>query len=139
MERRPRKGFSRLDRKKSSESATQQYKVADIDPHNYDVFETRHKQYPAKLTRSGQKWSVQFETRSAPVSPKDTSDLDTDEGQQITQQVLQAALEHERRQGEEKKVYIEQGQIGTYMKKFYLTHPFYLVLLRHCQKGRKRT
>ena len=54
MERRPRKGFSRLDRKKSSESATQQYKVADIDPHNYDVFETRHKQYPAKLTRSGQ-------------------------------------------------------------------------------------
>ena len=42
MERRPRKGFSRLDRKKSSESATQQYKVTDIDPHNYDVFETRH-------------------------------------------------------------------------------------------------
>ena len=74
MERRPKKGFSRLDRKKSSESATQQYKVADTDPHNYDVFEARHKQYPAKLTRSGQKWSVQFETRSAPVSPKDTSD-----------------------------------------------------------------
>ena len=103
MERRPRKGFSRLDRKKSSGSATQQYKVADIDPHNYDVFETRHKQYPAKLTKSGQKWSVQFETRSALVSPKDTSDLDTDEGQQITQQVLQAALEHERRQGRRKE------------------------------------
>ena len=77
--------------------------MADIDPHNYDVFETRHKQYPAKLTRSGQKWSVQFETRSTPVSPKDTSDLDTDEGQQITQQVLQAALEHERRQGRRKE------------------------------------
>ena len=106
MERRPRKGFSRLDRKKSSELATQQYKVADIDPHNYDVFETRHKQYPAKLTRSGQKWSVQFETRSAPVSPKDTSELDTDEGQQITQQVLQAAFEHERRQGEKKRKFI---------------------------------
>ena len=77
--------------------------MADIDPHNYDVFETRHKQYPAKLTRSGKKWSVQFETRSAPVSPKDTSDLDTDEGQQITKQVLQAALEHKRRQGRRKE------------------------------------
>ena len=77
--------------------------MADVDPHNYDVFETRHKQYPAKLTRSGQKWHVQFETRSAPVSPKDTSDFDTDEGQQITKQVLQAALEHERRQGRRKE------------------------------------
>ena len=37
------------------------------------------------------------------MSPKDTSDLDTDEGQQITQQVLQAALEHERRQGRRKE------------------------------------
>ena len=45
----------------------------------------------------------QFETRSAPVSPKDTSELDTDEGQQITQQVLQAALEYERRQGRRKE------------------------------------
>ena len=97
MERRPRQDFSRLDRKKSSESATQQYKMADVDPHNYEVFETRHRQYLAKLTRSGQKWSVKFETRSALVSPKDTSDLDTDEGQNITQQVLQAALEHERK------------------------------------------
>ena len=134
MERRPRKGFSRLDKKKSSESATQQYKVADIDPHNYDVFETKHKQYPAKLTRSGQKWSVQFETRSAPVSPKDTSDFDTDEGQQITKQVLQATLNMKGDRGEEKRVYIEQDQIGTYKKRFYLTYPFYLVLLRHCQK-----
>ena len=91
MERRPRNGFSTLDRKKSSESATQQYKVADVDPHNYNVFETRYRQYLAKLTRSGKKWSVKFETRSAPVSPNDTSDLDTDEGQHITQQVLQAA------------------------------------------------
>ena len=70
MERRPRKGFSRSDRKKSSESATQQYRVVDIDPYNYDVFETSHRQYPAKLTRSGQKWSVRFETRSAPVSQR---------------------------------------------------------------------
>ena len=37
------------------------------------------------------------------MSPKDTSDLDTDEGQQITQQVLQAALEHERRQGKRRE------------------------------------
>ena len=137
MERRPRKGFSRLDTKKSSESATQQCKVADVDPHNYDVLETRHRQYPAKLTRSGQKWSVKFETRSAPVSPKDTSDLDTDEGQHITQQVLQTALEHERRLGRV-KVYIEQGKIGTYMKKFYLIYPFYLALLRHCLKMKKK-
>ena len=99
MERRPRKGFSRLDRKKSSESATQQYKVADVDPHNYNVLETRHRQYPARITRSGKKWSVKFETRSAPLSPKDTSDLDTDGGQHITQQVLQAVLEHERKIG----------------------------------------
>ena len=103
MERRPRKGFSRLDRKKSSESATQQYKVADIDPHNYDILETRHRQYPAKLTKSGQKWSVKFETMSAPVSSKDTSELDTDEGQHITQQVLQTAIEHERRLGRRSK------------------------------------
>ena len=99
MERRPRKDFSRLDRKKSSNSATQQYKVADVDPHNYDVLETRHRQYPAKPTRSGQKWSVKFETRPVPLSPKDTSDLDTDEGQHITQKVLQTAIEHERRLG----------------------------------------
>ena len=37
------------------------------------------------------------------MSPKDTSDFDTDEGQQITKQVLQAALEHERRQGRRKE------------------------------------
>ena len=103
MERRPRKGFSRLERKKSSESATRQHKVADVDPHNYDVFEARHKQNPAKFTRSGQNWSVKFETRSAPMSPKDKSDLDTDEGQRITQQVLQAAIEHERRLGRRKE------------------------------------
>ena len=66
--------------------------MADIDPHDYDVFETRYRQYPAKLTKSGQKWSVKFETRSAPVSPKDTSDLDTDEGQRTTQEVLQLHL-----------------------------------------------
>ena len=71
--------------------------MADIDPHDYDVFETRYRQYPARLTKSGQKWSVKLEARSAPVSPKDTSDLDTDEGQHMTQQVLQAALEHERK------------------------------------------
>ena len=99
MEKRPRRGLGRPSKKKTSESATQQYKVADIDPHDYDVFETRYRQYPAKLTKSGQKWSVKFETRSAPVSPKDTSDLDTDEGQHITQEVLQTALEHERKLG----------------------------------------
>ena len=91
MEKRPRKGLSKPN-KKSSESATQQYKVADIDPHNYDVFETRYRQCPAKLTKSGKKWSVKFEARS-PVSPKDTSDLDTNEGQCITQQVLQTEKE----------------------------------------------
>ena len=37
------------------------------------------------------------------MSPKDTSDLDTDEGQQITKQVLQAALEHERRKRRRKE------------------------------------
>ena len=46
---------------------------------------------------TGEKWSVKFGARSAPVSPKDTSDMDTDEGQLITQQVLQTALEHERK------------------------------------------
>ena len=97
MEKRPRKGLGRPSKKKTSESATQQYKVADVDPHNYDIFQTRYRQYPAKLSKSGQKWSVKFGARSAPVSPKDTSDLDTDEGQCMTQQVLQTALEHERR------------------------------------------
>ena len=37
------------------------------------------------------------------MSPKDTSDLDTDEGQHITQQVLQAVLEHEKRLGRSKE------------------------------------
>ena len=60
MERRPRKGFRRLDRKKSSDLATQQYKVADVDPHNYDVLETRHRQYPAKLTMSGKKMECEI-------------------------------------------------------------------------------
>ena len=137
MERRPRKGFSRLDRKKSSELATQQYKVADINPHNYDVFETRHKKYPAKLTKSGKKWSTQFETRSAPVSPKDTSEFDTDEGQQITQQVLQAALEYERRQGRRKGLYRTRSDWDLY-EQILPDTPLYLVLLRHCQKGKKK-
>ena len=80
-----------------TESATQQYKVADIDPHTYDIFETRYQQYVGKPSHTGEKWSVKFGARSAPVSPKDTSDMDTDEGQLITQQVLQTALEHERK------------------------------------------
>ena len=47
MEKRPRRQVGRPSKKKI-ESATQQYKVADIDPHNYDVFETRYRQYMAK-------------------------------------------------------------------------------------------
>ena len=38
-----------------------------------------------------------MELDQPPVSPKDTSDMDTDEGQLITQQVLQTVLEHERK------------------------------------------
>ena len=96
MEKRPRRQVGRPSKKKI-ESATQQYQVADIDPHNYDVFETRYRQYMAKPSHTGEKWSVKFGARSAPVSPKDTSDMDTDEGQMITQKVLQTALEHERK------------------------------------------
>ena len=96
MEKRTRRQVGRPSKKKT-ESATQQYKVADIDPHNYDIFETRYQQYVAKPLHTGEKWSVKFGARSAPVSPKDTSDMDTDEGQLITQQVLQTALEHERK------------------------------------------
>ena len=40
--------------------------------------------------------------------------------------------------GEENKVYIGQGQTGTYMNKFYLIHPLYLVLLRHCQREKEK-
>ena len=96
MEKRTRRQIGRPSKKKT-ESATQQYKVYDIDPHNYDIFETRYQQYMAKPSHTGEKWSVKFGARSAPVSPKDTSDMDTDEGQLITQQVLQTVLEHERK------------------------------------------
>ena len=96
MEKRTRRQVGRPSKKKT-ESATQQYEVADIDPHNYDVFETRYQQYVAKPLHTGEKWSVKFGARSAPVSPKDTSDMDTDESQLINQQVLQTALEHERK------------------------------------------
>ena len=96
MEKRTRRQVGRPSKKKT-ESATQQYKVADIDPHNYDIFETRYQQYVAKPSHTGEKWSVKFGARSVPVSPKDTSDMDTDEGQLITQQVLQTVLEHERK------------------------------------------
>ena len=95
MEKRTKRQVGRPSKKKT-ESATQQYKVADIDPHNY-IFEARHQQYVAKPSHTGEKWSVKFGARSAPVSPKETSDMDTDEGQLITQQVLQTALEHERK------------------------------------------
>ena len=71
--------------------------MADIDLHNYDIFETRYQQYVAKPSHMGEKWSVKFGARSAPVSSKHTNDMDTDEGQLITQQVLQTALEHERK------------------------------------------
>ena len=47
MEKRTRRQVGRPSKKKP-ESATQQYKVADIDPHNYDIFETRYQQYVAK-------------------------------------------------------------------------------------------
>ena len=47
MEKRPKGQVGRPSKMKT-ESATQQYKVADIDPHNYDVFETRYRQYMAK-------------------------------------------------------------------------------------------
>ena len=67
--------------------------MADIDPHNYDIFETRYQQYVAKPSHTGEKWSLKFGARSAPVSSKDTSDMDTDEGQLITQQVLQTVLD----------------------------------------------
>ena len=116
MERRPRKGFSRLDRKKSSESATQQYRVADVDPLiimmclKLDIDNTQ-------LNLQGQvkKWSVKFGTRSAPVSPKDTSDLNAGEGQHITQQVLQTALEHERRLGRRSEgLYRTRSDWGLY-------------------------
>ena len=103
MEERPRRQVDRPSKKKI-ESATQQYKVADIDPHNYDVFETRYQQYMAKPSHTGEKWSVKFGVRSAPVSPKDTSDMDTDEGQMITQKVLQTALEHERKRQRSQKL-----------------------------------
>ena len=99
MEKRSKRGLGRPTKKKTSDSATEQYKVADIDPHDYDVFQTMYRQYPSKLSRSGQKWSVKFGARSAPVSPKDTRHLDTDEDQHIIQQVLQVALDHERRLG----------------------------------------
>ena len=96
MEKRSRRPVGRPS-KKTTDSATQQYKVADIDPCNYDIFETRYQQYMAKPSHTGEKWSVKFGARSAPVSPKDTSDMDTDEGQKITQQVVQTALEHEKK------------------------------------------
>ena len=47
---------------------------------------------------------MKFGTRSAPVSPKDTSDMDADEGHLMTQQVLQTALEHERKWQKKPKV-----------------------------------
>ena len=65
MEKRSRRPVGRLSKKKT-ESATQQYKVADIDPHNYDIFETRYQQYMAKLSHTGEKWSVKLGARSAP-------------------------------------------------------------------------
>ena len=51
----------------------------------------------AKPSHTGEERSVKSGARSAPVSPKDTSDIDTDEGQKMTQQVLQTALEHKRK------------------------------------------
>ena len=59
MEKRIRRQVGRPSKKKT-ESATQQYKVADIDPHNYDIFETRYQQYAAKPSHTGEKWSVKF-------------------------------------------------------------------------------
>ena len=70
MEKRTRRQIGRPSKKKT-ESATQQYKVADIDPQYYDIFETRYQQYVAKPSHTGEKWSVKFGARSAPVSPKE--------------------------------------------------------------------
>ena len=109
MEKRPRRQVGRPSKMKT-ESTTQQYKVADIDPHNYDVFETRYQQYVAKPSHTGEKWSVKFGARSAPVSPKDTSDMDTDEGQLITQQVLQTALQHERKRQKSQRLQMPRSE-----------------------------
>ena len=110
MEKRPRRQVGRPSKKKT-ESATQQYKVADIDPHNYDVFETRYRQYMTKPSHTGKKWSVKFGAGSAPVSPKDTSDMDTDEGQLITQQVLQNALGYERKRQRSQRLQRPKSEI----------------------------
>ena len=138
MEKRTRRQVGRPSKKKT-ESATQQYKVADIDPHNYDIFETRYQQYVAKPSHTGEKWSVKFGARSAPVSPKDTSDMDTDEGQLITQQVLQTVLEHERKR-QKARDYKGLGLKQTsYMKKFFQNRLSYLVLLSLFLVKQKKT
>ena len=128
MEKRPRRQVGRPSKKKT-ESATQQYKVADIGPHNYDIFETRYQQYVAKPSHTGEKWSVKFGARSAPVSLKDTSDMDTDEGQLITQQVLQTSLEHERKRQKSQRLQRPSLKQTFYVKKFFHNRLYYLVLL----------
>ena len=90
----------------------------------------------AKPSHTGEKWSVKFGARSVPVSPKDTSDMDTDEGQLISQQVLQTVLEHERK-GKRARDYKGLGLKQTsYMKKFFQNR---LVLLSLYLIKRKKT
>ena len=91
-----------------------------------------------KPSHTGEKWSVKFGARSASVSPKDTSDMDTDEGQLITQQVLQTVLEYEGKR-QRARDYKGLGLIQTsYMKKSFQNRLSYLVLLSlHLIKKKK--
>ena len=86
-----------------------QYGVADPDPADLDVKQTRNKKYPAKPPQSGGTWKDKYQARQGSESPifMSTTSADamsTDEAMEISKKIDEE-VEKEKRQG---KIQIEQ-------------------------------
>ena len=104
--------MSRVVRKmktKEKNRVSSQYGVADPDPADLDVKQTRNKKYQAKPPQSGGTWEDKYQRRQGSESPifMSTTSADamsTDEAMEISKKIDEE-VEKEKQQG---KIQIEQ-------------------------------
>ena len=88
-----------LRRSKTKEKVSAQYGVADLDPADLDVRQTRHRQYPATPPVTGGTWRNRVNTRERSESPifiSTTPDaMSTDEAIEISKKIDQEIAQEE--------------------------------------------
>ena len=88
-----------LRRSKTKEKVSAQYGVADLDPADLDVRQTRHRQYPAAPPVTGGTWRNRVNTRERSESPifiRTTPDaMSTDEAIEISKKIDQEIAQEE--------------------------------------------